>query len=98
MNVEKNMPLKVRIESQHYWTAGILYQGTLIYELCNITYILPFKKLKTLKTKNIFLKKFYGRHQRHSIRRFRWVVSDLQKMDSPTPLKLAPKLGQSRPI
>ena len=36
MNVEKNMPLKVRIESQHYWTAGILYQGTLIYELCNI--------------------------------------------------------------
>ena len=54
MNVEKNMPLKVRIESQHYWTAGILYQGTLIYELCNITYILPFKKLKT---KSIFFKK-----------------------------------------
>ena len=42
------------------------------YELCNITYILPFKKLKT---KNIFWKKlFYGRHQRHTIRRYhpRW--------------------------
>ena len=78
MNVEKNMPLKVRIESQHYWTAGILYQGTLIYELCNITYILPFKKLKT---KSIFLKKiFYGRHQQHTIRRFRWVVLYLQKI------------------
>ena len=78
MNVEKNMPLKVRIESQHYWTAGILYQGTLIYELCNITYILPFKKLKT---KSIFLKKiFYGRHQQNTIRRFRWVVLYLQKI------------------
>ena len=43
----------------------------LYHELCNITYILPFKRLKT---KNIFWKKFYGRHQRHTIRRFQGVM------------------------
>ena len=50
-------------------------------------YLLPFIKNKILK--NIF---YIWRHQRYTIRRFRGVVSYLQKMDSPLTLKH----GQSR--
>ena len=57
----------------------LVYQAN-VYELCNITYILPFKKLKT---KHFLKKIFYGRHQQHTIRRFRWVVLYLQKIGQP---------------
>ena len=72
------LPIYLAIYLAIYLNIHQSYHLFTIYELCNITYILPFKKLKT---KSIFLKKiFYGRHQQHTIRRFRWVVLYLQKI------------------
>ena len=69
------------------------------YELCNITYILPFKRNKNKKQKNIFWKKIFMDVISNTLSGdFGGLCWISKKLDSPATLKLALKLGQSRPI